>query len=141
MAESIFAHLVQAEGLQDQILVDSAGTGDWHVGQRPHKGTLGILDRYQLREGSRARTLAPADFQRFQYLVVMDRQNLANVQRALAKGHTSETEVALLMSFAGQEGVHEVPDPYFTGDFEETYRLVTAGCAGLLQHIRNEHRI
>lgn len=141
MAESVFAQMLEAENLADKIRVDSAGTGDWHVGDRPHAGTLAIISKYGLREGSRARTLHPNDYAAFNYMVVMDEENLKNVQKMLPSAGKTSAEVNTLLAYALETGVGEVPDPYFTGDFEQTYALVDAGCRGLLSHIKSQHSL
>ena len=79
MAEAVFSHLVKEAGLEHLIEADSAGTGDWHIGQRPHEGTLAVLARNGIAEGSRARQINVGDLDAFDYLVVMDDSNLANV--------------------------------------------------------------
>ena len=131
MAESVFLQLVREAGLQNQIEVDSAGTGDWHIGQRPHHGTLEILRQNGVAEGSRARQIRADDLRNFEWILVMDKKNLRGVQE-LGK---SCANVHLLLEFAPQFGHAEIPDPYFTGDFALTYRLVRAACEGLLAKI------
>lgn len=135
MAESVFLHQVRAAGLESQIEVDSAGTGDWHIGDRPHDGTLEILRANGIPEGSRSRQIHLGDLEQFDYLIVMDNSNLANVQK-LGK---SRAHLCRLLDFVPEIAEKEVPDPYFTGDFATTYALVQRGCAALLQQIRVEH--
>ena len=134
MAEAVFRHQVNAAGLADQFFIDSAGTGGWHTGERPHRGTLAILAQHGVDPGDqRARRLAPADFASFHYIVAMDRENLDDMA-AFARGAASRTR--LLLDYAPDLGTREVPDPYYSGGFEHVYQLVTAGCRGLLAHIR-----
>ena len=76
MAESVFYDMVKKASLENEIEVDSAGTGDWHIGSRPHKGTLEILRTNGIAEGSRARQIRIDDLSAFDYIVVMDNQNL-----------------------------------------------------------------
>ena len=135
MAEAVFTHLVNEAGLQKQIVADSAGTGDWHIGQPAHVGTLKMLTRNGIDYQGRARLIAPEDLEDFDYIITMDDSNLKNVRR-LGKGRA---RVAPLMSFAPETGVAEVPDPYYSGGFERVYELVQEGAAGLLQEIRQEH--
>lgn len=137
MAESVFLHQVRAAGLELQIEVDSAGTGDWHVGDRPHDGTLEILRLNGITEGSRARQIQVSDLTDFDYLIVMDNSNLANVRKL----GESPMHVSRLLDFVPQSALKEVPDPYFTGDFAGTYELVRSGCAALLAQIRAEHSL
>ncbi|HEX8465862.1 MAG TPA: low molecular weight protein-tyrosine-phosphatase [Abditibacterium sp.] len=137
MAESVFLHQVRAAGLQDQIEVDSAGTGDWHLGSRPHAGTLEVLKRNGIAEGSRARQIRLDDLSDFDYLIVMDDSNFANVRRL----GTGRAHVARLLDYLPAVADKNVPDPYFTGDFDFVYDLVQRGCAALLAEIRAHHQI
>lgn len=134
MAEAVFLQLVRDAGLESQIEVDSAGTGDWHVGDRPHEGTLRILKKNGIPEGSRARQIRLADLDSFDTIVVMDDKNLANV-RALG---TSSAQIVRLLDFVPEIRDKEVPDPYFTGDFEGVYALIRRGCELLLKHVQSE---
>lgn len=138
MAEAVFAHKVREAGLSERIFVDSAGTGDWHVGKPPHAGTRRQLSRVGISEtGHAARQMAAADLDEFDYIITMDEENLANVLRM----GTGRATVAPLMSFAPEAGVAEVPDPYYSGAFDEVYRLVDTACDSLLSAIRGEHSL
>jgi len=137
MAEAIFCAMVKKAGLEDQIEVDSAGTGDWHIGNRPHEGTLRILQLNGIPEGSRARQIKISDLNSFDYLIVMDNQNLKNVQK-LGQGRA---HLVRLLDYAPDLGLAEVPDPYFTGDFEETFRLIGTSCELLLEEISRTHHL
>jgi protein-tyrosine phosphatase len=134
MAEALFRHQVAAAGLSERFQIDSAGTGAWHAGEPPHRGTVAILRQHGVDVGSqRARQIAVADFARFDYVVAMDDENLRDLRHLR---HDATERVRLLLEYAPALGVHEVPDPYYSGGFEYVYRLVEAGCAGLLAHIR-----
>ncbi|WP_440109323.1 low molecular weight protein-tyrosine-phosphatase [Paenibacillus sp. QZ-Y1] len=137
MAEAVLRHKIVEKGLEGQIRVDSAGTGDWHVGKPPHEGTRKLLDSYQISYANMAaRQFASADFTQFDYIVCMDDSNAANV-RNIPGG--AEAEIIKLMDLLPDEKLREVPDPYHTGDFEEVYELVNAGCDVLLEQIQREH--
>jgi protein-tyrosine phosphatase len=141
MAEAVFQHMVNQEGLADQIEADSAGTGEWHIGSAAHPGTLAVLQTNGIAYDGRGRTLHPTDMRNFDYIIPMDNDNLRNVQR-LHKLAGGAAKVALLLDFseaAKKAGLREVPDPYLTGGFENVYSLVTDGAAGLLAAIRREH--
>jgi protein-tyrosine phosphatase len=137
MAEAILLQLVQEAGLEDQIAIDSAGTGDWHLGQRPHHGTLEILARNGIPEGSRARQITRADLDTFDYILVMDDSNRANV----AALGTPRAQVMRLLDLVPQVQDKQVPDPYFSGNFEEVYDLLQRGCRALLDHIRTSNAL
>jgi protein-tyrosine phosphatase len=133
MAEAVFRHKVAEAGLADRIEVDSAGTGDWHTGKPPHEGTRRILMRYGINDaGIRARQVREDDFGRFQYLIAMDDSNVSNLMRLSSE----RAEVRKLMDLVpGREG-EDVPDPYYTGNFQEVYEMVNEACDRLLAHIR-----
>jgi protein-tyrosine phosphatase len=138
MAEAVFRHEVAAAGLAERFVIDSAGTGGWHTGERPHRGTLAVLAQHGVDPGDqRARRLEPGDFAAFDYIVAMDQENLAD----MASFSREASRAHLLLDYAPGLGVREVPDPYYSGGFEHVYQLVTAGCRGLLAHIREREGI
>jgi protein-tyrosine phosphatase len=137
MAEAVFQHMVDKAGLGDAITVDSAGTGNWHVGERAHGGTRHILRKHGIRYDGRARQITRADFANFDYILAMDASNLSDLQRMIPGD--SEAEVRRFLEFAEGESERDVPDPYYNNRFEAVYRLVSAGAEGLLAHIRAEH--
>ena len=131
MAEAVFKHLVREAGLNERIDVESAGTGGWHAGERPHSGTLKVLSEYKIEVGGkRARQLSRSDLSEFDYIVAMDAENVSDIQSLFGR------RVPRLLEFAPKGSPLDVPDPYYTGGFDEVYRLVLAGCQGLLQDIR-----
>ena len=136
MAEAVFAHKVRDAGLSEHIFVDSAGTGGWHAGEPPHSGTRRLLSRVGIAEtGHVGRQLTAADLDEFDYVITMDEENLTNVRR-IGRGRAT---VAPLMSFATEAGgITEVPDPYYSGAFDEVYQLVDMACDGLLETIRRQ---
>jgi protein-tyrosine phosphatase len=137
MAEAVFAHLVAAAGLQGQIEADSAGTGSWHVGEYPHPGTSGVLRERGIDYSHRARQVEHSDFERFDYLIALDRSHLAELQRL---GRQTGARIALLMDYAPSTGVRDVPDPYYTGGFAEVYELIERACRALLDEIASTLR-
>lgn len=139
MAEALFRHWVEQEGLSGRIQVDSAGLGGWHVGDPPHPGTRQVLGARSIRHDDlTARRVQRADLEQFDYLVAMDEDNLEGLYRLDRTGEHRE-KMSLLLDWAPELDVREVPDPFFTGRFEEVFELVQAGCRGLLEHIRAEH--
>ncbi len=143
MAEAVFAHMVNEAGLSEQIEIDSAGTGDWHIGATAHHGTLAILQENGIPYDGRGRQIRVADLSSFDYIITMDDENLRNVKR-LGSGRAMVKpllDFTALDSPTRQHSIREVPDPYFTGGFDVVYGLVREGCAGLLQTIRDEHNL
>ncbi|AIQ64296.1 phosphotyrosine protein phosphatase [Paenibacillus stellifer] len=136
MAEAVLRHKVKEAGLEHQISVDSAGTGDWHIGKPPHKGTRAVLDSFGISyEGMAARRVVPEDFGGFDYLICMDQSNGANVRKLPG---SEKANIMFFMDLLPDESLREVPDPYFTGNFDEVYRLVDAGCSVLLDKLKSQ---
>ncbi|MFC5403666.1 low molecular weight protein-tyrosine-phosphatase [Cohnella soli] len=135
MAEAVMKNLVRRDGVENDVLVDSAGTGDWHIGKPPHEGTRAQLDRHSISyEGMKARQFAAADGGRFDLIVAMDSNNERDIRKVIGAG--SGTEVIRFLSVLPEAGINDVPDPYYTGNFDEVYDLVTRGCERLLASIK-----
>ncbi len=136
-ADAVFGRKVEALGLQSRLLVDSAGTGGWHVGEPPDLRS----QRHAARRGYdlsplRARQVAADDFRRFDFILAMDRDNLAELERMRPRGHAGELDLFLRYG-SGSRGL-EVPDPYYGGEqgFEEVLDLIEEAADGLLAHLR-----
>lgn len=139
MAEAIFRKKVAEAGLEKDFVIDSAGTGDWHIGNRPHDGTLKILrDNKVDSENILARQVKKEDLKQFDYIIAMDAENLGNLNRM--KGYDESGEINRLLDYIPESKVVDVPDPYFTGNFEEVYELVEDACEQLLTHIK-KHKL
>lgn len=137
MAEAVMRHLIEREGLSDLVTVDSAGTGDWHIGRPPHEGTRGLLDRYSISyQGMRARQLSVEDGGDFDLIVAMDTQNEKDIRAKL--GASPRSEIVRFLSLLPERGMDDVPDPYYTGNFDEVYELVNEGCERILTRIREK---
>ena len=134
-AHGVFEKRVAEQGLASQIRIDSAGTGDWHLGKQPDPRTLlaGRQRGYDLSH-LRARQVRAADFDLFDYILAMDGKNLANLQQ-LQPRHFDGT-LSLFLPF-GQSSVDEVPDPYAGGadGFEQVLDMVEQAAEGLLAHL------
>ena len=137
MAEGIFRHLVEEAGLSDRVVVDSAGTGSWHIGEQAHRGTRQVLQKHGIHYSGRARQITLDDLDNYDYILAMDHDNLSALRRLA--GNNSRAEMRLFMDYADGMSGSEVPDPYYSGRFEEVYQLVRAGAEGLLAHIRQQY--
>lgn len=136
MAEAVLRHKIDEQELSHKILVDSAGTGDWHIGKEPHEGTRRILDQNMISYANMAaRLVSSEDFQKFDYIVCMDKSNGENVRKVPGG---EEAKLLFFMDLLPEEELREVPDPYFTGDFEQVYDLINAGCDVLLEMVIRE---
>ncbi|MUV38671.1 Protein-tyrosine-phosphatase [Lentibacillus sp. JNUCC-1] len=141
MAEAVFRDMLEKEGLEKQVVVDSAGTGNWHAGKPPHEGTRHILDQKGISyAGMKARMFEPADWHSFDYIITMDSSNMNDLDKVQPADDEGVT-VAKLMDFVPDAEDKDVPDPYFTGNFEQTYALVQAGCFELIKHIKAKHKL
>ncbi|MFE5317894.1 low molecular weight protein-tyrosine-phosphatase [Paenibacillus sp. NPDC056579] len=140
MAEAVFRSKVRSAGLEDKISVDSAGTGDWHLGEPPHEGTRSILKQNAIDyTGIRARQTKADDVTRFQYIIAMDDSNVRNL-KSLSEDF-QKANVSKLLDFIPERKGGDVQDPYYTGNFEEVFDMVNEGCDRLLAYIREKERI
>ena len=138
-AHGVFEKRVSEEGLASKIYIDSAGTGDWHLGEQPDPRTLlaGQQRGYDLSH-LRARQVKAEDFDLFDYILAMDRKNLANLQQLKPRHFTGH--LRLFLPF-GRDLVDEVPDPYAGGTegFEQVLDMVEQAAEGLLAHLCDAH--
>lgn len=137
MAEAVFRHYVKEAGLENEIHIDSAGTGDWHVGEPPHQGTILKLQEYGIStQGIYARQVKKNDFTDFQWVIGMDSSNVENLHKIAQAKHS---HVYPFIEFIPGTTYEGVPDPWYTGNFQETYDLVQEGCKNLLDRIVEVH--
>ena len=130
--------LVEKRGLTAKIKIDSAGTGSWHIGEPPHRGTLKKLEEMKIStSGMKARQLKSSDLDDFDYIVCMDENNVRDT-REMLKAYTDAKIFRFLDLTTHQK---DVPDPWYTGDFEETYSLCMEGCEVLLEKITKGHAL
>ena len=140
-AEGVFRAIAARDAPELAIEVDSAGTAGYHIGEPPDARTRQAASRrgYDL-SALRARIVEPRDFENFDLILAMDRENLS-VLHHRAPAHVRE-RVRLFLEFAPDATVTEVPDPYYGGPngFEEVLDLVETATHGLLQHLRQQSR-
>lgn len=138
LAEGVFAHLVAEAGLTDRFLIESAGTGAWHVGERPDARAEMVANQHGVALLSKARQITDDDLLTFDWIIAMDRENLRNIQR-MADAVGSDAEIHLLREFDPENASgDEVPDPYYGGasGFENVYEMVHRSCRALLDRLR-----
>ena len=136
MAEAIMRDLIEERGLTSKIKVDSAGTSSNHVGETPHRGTREKLKEMGIStSGMTARQLRTTDLE-FDYIVCMDASNVKNT-RDMLRAH-DDTKIFRFLDLTPHK--KDVPDPWYTGDFQETYELCVEGCEALLERILAEHQ-
>ena len=138
-AEGVMRHLLETEDLTERVEIDSAGTGDWHVGESPDARSVEAARGRGVTLAGAARQVTVADFEAWDLLLCADRRNAA-VLLALAPDAAAAEKVRLLREFDPDSvaaGRVDVPDPYFGEDgFEEVLDIVEAACAGLLEHLQ-----
>lgn len=140
-AEGIFRAAVTAAGLQDRIEIDSGGSLAFQVGKAPDERAQQTARDHGIEiEDQRARLVESSDFKTFDYIVAMDKNNMAELRANCPSGERHR--LSLMMSHSTSGGPTEVPDPYY-GDvtFEQVWAMLTDACGGLLEQVRSEHNL
>ena len=134
MAEFYMKHIVNKAGLANSIYIESAATSREEIGNDTHYGTKQKLDEMGIPYAPRkARQVTIDDYHRFDYLIIMDENNARNLCRII--GDDVAHKVHKAMTFVGES--RDVKDPWYTGNFDETYDDVSRSCDALLQVIKN----
>ena len=137
-AEAIFINLVEKKGLTDGFIVDSAGTGSWHIGKKADFRMRIAAERRDINISSRARQITSQDFEEFNYILAMDDSNFRNIQDL--KNRTSSTDfssIQKIQNFRSVFNEREVPDPYFGGDegFDYILDILEDSVSGFLESL------
>lgn len=139
-AEAVFRSKVEEAGLAQQILIDSVGTHDYHIGDPPDQRTQRAASQrgYDLSR-LRGRQIEVADFTRFDYVLAMDNANMAILYRLCPP--QQRERLGLFLEYASRHKEREVPDPYYGGEdgFERVLDMVEDAATGLLQHVQKQH--
>jgi protein-tyrosine phosphatase len=142
LAEAVFRHQVRQRGWEDRFDIDSAGTSSYHEGDPPDERSAETARRRGIELTGQSRPLRREDLDRFDYVIVMDRENLAKVER-LGAGSSTHARIHRLREFdPAAQGELDVPDPYFGGPsgFERVHDMVERSTAQLLEHIAREQK-
>jgi protein-tyrosine phosphatase len=128
---------VEEAGLTSRFEIDSAGTGSWHVGERPDARASMVAREHGVELECRARQVTEQDLHDFDYVIAMDRENLLSLER-MASASGGDAEISLLRAYDPHPDGEEVPDPYYGGvsGFESVYDIVARSCGGLLTRLR-----
>ena len=142
MAEFILKNMVRSRGLSDQFYIASAATSTeeiWNgIGNPVYPPAKKELAKHGiLCDGKRAIQLQKSDYDKYDYLIGMEERNRRNMIRIL--GRDSEGKVSLLLDYAEEHG--DIADPWYTGNFDITYRDVVRGCGGFLIYLENKGQI
>ncbi len=140
MSEYVMKYLVSEAGLSDQFYIDSAATSREEIGNPVHPGTQRKLREVGIPCGDhRARQMRREEYEEFDYLIGMDSWNIRNINRIIGNGDP-EGKVCRLLDFTGRAG-EDIADPWYTNNFDATYRDVREGCEALLSQIMESGRI
>ena len=143
-AHAVFRQLVDDENLNQFIKIDSAGTGDWHIGCPPdRRSSEAAMERGYDLSDLRARLVNREDFYLFDHILVMDRKNFRDVTALAPNDLKAKISLFLNYSLIAKEScLTEVPDPYYGGDdgFDKVLSMIEDGSRGLLSSLKNEHK-
>ncbi len=132
MAEFVLKDMVKKRGLEKEFFISSAATSTEEIGNGVHRGTREKLKQYGIStEGKYAVQLKKQDYQKYDYILAMDKANVRNIQRIV--GEDSQNKVHLLLYYA--EKNRDIADPWYTGDFDKTYDDIVEGCNAFLNKI------
>lgn len=136
MAQFVFQYYVEEAGLSDRFEIDSAATSREEIGNGPHRGTVRKLKEVGIPVlPHRARQVTKADYSYYDLLIIMDEENLWGIRRIIPED--PDNKIHMLLEYTGQN--RDVADPWYTGDFDATYRDVTRGCRALLETLTQAH--
>ena len=143
-AHAVFQQLVDDENLNEFIKIDSAGTGDWHIGCPPdRRSSEAARERGYDLSDLRARLVTREDFYLFDHILVMDKKNFRDVTALAPKDLKAKISLFLNYSLIAKEsGLTEVPDPYYGGDdgFDRVLSMIQDGSRGFLSSLKNKHK-
>ena len=143
IGEAVLRQRIERAGLVDRVIVDSAGTGDWHIGQGADPRTLAVLDAYGYPHAHTARQITPNWFAAIDLVLAMDESNYANLERLIARSG-QETELRMMRAFdptlahlPEPSAALDVPDPYYGGDegFEQVLKMIEQAADGLVSDL------
>ena len=135
MAEFVFKDIVQKKGIADRFHIESAATSTEEIGNPVHRGTIRILSSLGIScTGKKARQITIDDYEDYDFLIGMDRHNMGNMKRIL--GEDTEGKMHLLLDFTERKG--DIADPWYTDNFDLTYRDVLEGCEGFLSYLKTK---
>ena len=138
MCQSVLQYLVNKKGRANLFYIDSAATSREEIGNSPHYGTVRKLQQVGIPViPHKAVQMTRQDYLDYDYLIGMDTANIRNMNAIV--GGDSQGKIYKLLSFAGED--RDVPDPWYTGDFDATYRDVIAGCEGFLEFLNERGEI
>lgn len=138
MAEFVLRDMVQKQGIAHQFIIASAATSTEEIGNPVHSGTRRKLKEFGIStEGKTAVQLKKKDYMYYDYLLGMDKRNIQNILRIV--GEDQGSKVHLFLEYASN--TRDIADPWYTGDFNQTYDDIKEGCEGFLTYLIENHKI
>ncbi|MCI5893449.1 MAG: low molecular weight phosphotyrosine protein phosphatase [Clostridiales bacterium] len=135
MAEFVLKDMAEKCGIQSEVVIESSATSYEEIGNPVHNGTKRKLAEYGISvKGKYAKKLLKSDYDEFDYFIGMDSANIRNMK--IIFGGDPDNKIYKLLEFAGDYG--DIADPWYTGNFDETYKDVYKGCTGLIKKIKEE---
>ena len=138
MAQSVLQYIVNEEGLSDLFYIDSAATSREEIGNPPHRGTVAKLRQESIPViPHQATQMTKADYDKYDYLIGMDTANIRNMNRIV--GNDDDGKIYKLLSFA--DSGRDIADPWYTGNFDDTFNDVWMSCKGFLAYLKEEGKL
>lgn len=140
LAEALFNHKVRAAGIASKFIVDSCGTGNYHIGSQPDTRSIQVAHKHGVYIHHACRQLAASDLDEFDYVLAMDESNQRNIL-TLSDNRTHDAKVLLMRSFDNSDKSLEVPDPYYGGakEFQEVYDILDRSLNGFMAYLKSKH--
>ena len=133
MAQSVFTYQIKKLGLEDKFYIDSMATSREEIGNPPHRGTVSKLNELSIPVvPHKAKQVSLFDYGNFDYIIGMDTENMRNLNRIFK--NDKENKLYKFLSFADSD--RDIADPWYTGNFDETYTDILEGCEGFLKYLK-----
>jgi protein-tyrosine phosphatase len=143
LAEGVFKQHVHEAGLLDKILVESAGTSGWHIGEPPDPRSVDVAWKNGIVLDSFGRKAISNDFQDFDYIIAMDQNNYTDLKRLPGSAKEGAAKLLLMRDFDRIGQGEDVPDPYYGGSdgFKNVFEMLDRSCRNLLEEIKESHQL
>lgn len=138
MAEYLFKYYVEKKNVSNKFYIESCATSTEEIGNHIHYGTKKVLDKYKIDASRKtARQITRADYEKFDYIIIMDRNNLYNIKRLI--GEDSKNKIHMFLEYAGLN--RDISDPWYTGDFRKTEEDIIIGIKAFYSYLEENDLI
>ncbi|MBQ9940224.1 MAG: low molecular weight phosphotyrosine protein phosphatase [Clostridia bacterium] len=138
LAQSVFTYMVKKQGMENKFYINSMATSTEEIGNPPHRGTVRKLQEVGIPVvPHRATQISQGDYDLYDYIIGMDKWNMQNLNRML--GGDPEGKIYKFLTFAGSD--RDIADPWYTGNFDDTYNDVLEGCEGFIDYLSKKGEI